>query len=140
MSRHKCVEENKQLLKEGVIWRVGNGANIRSWRDPWLPREANRHPRSLQGRCRYRWVADFLLPNGAWNMQRLNQYFQQDDIEEICRIKPSTRNEADIVAWLPEKRGTFLKVPTAWPSKRRCKSRIGVLRVRGQLERDRVGR
>jgi hypothetical protein len=56
-----AIEYGLQLLKQGVIWRVGNGSKIRAWRDPWMKRAK---PRTAQGRCRYRWVADFLMPNG----------------------------------------------------------------------------
>jgi hypothetical protein len=31
------IEYGLELLKKGVIWRVGNGATIRAWRDPWIP-------------------------------------------------------------------------------------------------------
>jgi hypothetical protein len=27
------------LLKKGIIWRVGDGSNIKIWQDAWLPRE-----------------------------------------------------------------------------------------------------
>jgi hypothetical protein len=30
------------LLKEGIVWRVGNGDNIAVWEDPWLPRGSTR--------------------------------------------------------------------------------------------------
>jgi hypothetical protein len=102
-----AIEYGLELLKKGVIWRVGNGADIRVWQDPWFPRESGRLPRSVQGRCRYRWVSDFLVPDGTLNIQRLSQYFMDDDIEDILQIKPSTRNEKDFVAWYPEKRGIF---------------------------------
>src|SRR5687768_16978813 len=26
----------KALLKEGVIWRIGNGSMVNIWRDPWV--------------------------------------------------------------------------------------------------------
>jgi hypothetical protein len=102
-----AIEHGLELLKQGVIWRVGNGASIRAWRDPWIPRDGNHLPRSEQGRCRYRWVADFLLPDGAWNLQWLNQYFQQEDVAEILKIHASRRNEDDFVSWYPEKLGIF---------------------------------
>jgi ribonuclease HI len=103
-----AIEHGLQLLKTGVIWRVGNGASIRVWRDPWIPREGgNYQPRSNQGRCRYRWVSDFLHQDGTWNIQHLEQYFDQDDITEILKIQTSRRNEPDFLAWQPDKRGMF---------------------------------
>ena len=33
----KGILRGLDLLKKGVIWRVGNGALIRTWRDPWIP-------------------------------------------------------------------------------------------------------
>ena len=102
-----AIEYGLELLKKGAIWRVGNGASIRAWRDPWIPRDNNYHPRSDQGRCRYRWVADFLLPDGAWNVQRLQQYFIEEDITTILKIHTSRRNEDDFISWQPDKRGMF---------------------------------
>jgi hypothetical protein len=26
------------LLTQGVIWHIGNGSQVRIWRDPWIPR------------------------------------------------------------------------------------------------------
>jgi hypothetical protein len=102
-----AIEYGLELLKKGIIWRVGNGADIRVWRDPWIPRESGRLPRSVQGRCRFRWVSDFLQADGTWNIQRLSQYFGDEDMEHILQIKPSTRNEKDFVAWFLDKRGLF---------------------------------
>jgi hypothetical protein len=106
-STWNAIAYGRELLKKGVIWRVGNGANIRVWRDPWIPRDAMHTPKTPQGRCRFRWVADFLQPDGSWNLARLQQYFIQEDVDEICKLKPSSRNEMDFIAWHPEKRGVF---------------------------------
>ncbi|KAK1626172.1 hypothetical protein QYE76_000487 [Lolium multiflorum] len=102
-----AIEYGLELLKTGVIWRVGNGASIRIWRDPWIPKDSNHLPQTPRGRCRYRWVADFLEADGTWNMQRLEQYFSAEDVKDILQIKPSRRNETDFVSWFPEKSGLF---------------------------------
>jgi hypothetical protein len=39
-----------ETLKEGIIWRVGNGQSINIWTDPWLPRDVTRRPITHRGR------------------------------------------------------------------------------------------
>jgi hypothetical protein len=102
-----AIEHGLALLKKGVIWRVGNGANIRVWRDPWIPRDASRKTISPKLRCRFKWVADFLLADGTWDVQRVQQYFLPTEADEILKIKTSARNENDFIAWYPEKNGLF---------------------------------
>jgi hypothetical protein len=38
---------------------------------------------------------------------RLGQFFHEDDVVEILKIKASSRNEGDFIAWYPEKLGIF---------------------------------
>jgi hypothetical protein len=33
----KGIEYGLELLKKGVIWRIGNGERVKVWRDPWIP-------------------------------------------------------------------------------------------------------
>jgi hypothetical protein len=40
-------------------------------------------------------------------MQRLQTYFDPEDMAEIVKIKTSSRNDADFITWQPEKRGLF---------------------------------
>lgn len=37
------IWSSKALLKKGVVWRVGNGAQIKIWDDPWIVDESGRH-------------------------------------------------------------------------------------------------
>ena len=39
-----AIEHGLELVKQGYIWRVGNGTNIRIWRDPWIPNGAPLKP------------------------------------------------------------------------------------------------
>lgn len=38
----KGIWSAKALVKEGMIWRVGNGTKINVWRDPWIADEEGR--------------------------------------------------------------------------------------------------
>nr|TKW10040.1 hypothetical protein SEVIR_6G099700v2 [Setaria viridis] len=40
----RSILRGAQLLKEGLIWRIGNGEKVKIWEDPWLPRGSTRKP------------------------------------------------------------------------------------------------
>jgi hypothetical protein len=37
-STWQAISHGLDLLKKGLVWRVGNGQSIRIWRDSWIPR------------------------------------------------------------------------------------------------------
>lgn len=80
-SSWQAISYGLELLKKGLIWRVGNGRSIRIWRDNWIPRPHSYKPISSQGRCRFHFVSDLLNANGAWNMDMLKTYFLPCDVE-----------------------------------------------------------
>jgi hypothetical protein len=106
-STWRAIEYGLELLKKGVIWRIGNGAKVRIWRDPWIPRKEYFKTISPKRRCRLRWVSELLNPDGTWNVELLNIYFQPIDVECILQIRPSIRNDEDFLAWQPDSRGIF---------------------------------
>ncbi|VAI62883.1 unnamed protein product [Triticum turgidum subsp. durum] len=48
-----AISHGLDLLKKGLIWRVGNGWSIRIWRDTWIPKPFSYRPISAQGTYRY---------------------------------------------------------------------------------------
>lgn len=46
----RSIMQGVGVLKEGIVWRVGNGQNINIWSDPWLPRNFTRRPITPRGR------------------------------------------------------------------------------------------
>ena len=102
-----AISHGLDLLKEGLIWRVGNGNNIRIWRDPWIPHPTGRPPISQQGRCRLRRVSELLDEMGAWRSDLLQQYFLPVDVHHIMKIKASPRLGDDFIAWGAERTGIF---------------------------------
>jgi hypothetical protein len=69
----QAILHGLELLKQGIIWRVGNGTQIRIWRDPWIPRELSLEVTSRQGRCHLRWVSELLDIDGrGWDFNKIN--------------------------------------------------------------------
>jgi hypothetical protein len=106
-STWQAIEYGLELLKNGVIWRIGNGASVRIWRDPWIPRNDYFKAITPKRRCRLKWVSELLNPDGTWNEQLLHQHFYPIDIEAILRIRTSRRNDVDFLAWQPDQKGQF---------------------------------
>ncbi|XP_071679572.1 uncharacterized protein [Lolium perenne] len=100
-----AIEYGLELLKKGVIWRIGNGTDVRIWRDPWIPRNDYYKTISPKRRCRLKWVSELLNNDGSWNTNLPQIYFQPMDISEIMKIKTSRRNDVDFVAWGPDEKG-----------------------------------
>lgn len=90
----KGILHGLELLKTGIIWRVGNGSNIRTWRDPWILRASSFRPITPKRTSRLNRVSDLLDGNGAWRMDRLSQHFWQMDIDHILKIRTSRGNAA----------------------------------------------
>ena len=103
----QAVAHGLELLKHGILWRVGNGQSIRIWRDRWIPNGGSGKPITVQGRCRLRRVSELLDERGAWRMDLLQQYFNPVDVEQIVKIRTSPRLEEDVLAWEPERNGIF---------------------------------
>lgn len=94
-------------LKKGIIWRVGNGTQIRTWRDLWIPCGPSFKPTTLKRNCRLNRVSDFMDDNGIWNNRLLNEHFWPMDVLQIRKIRTSPRQQDDFLAWHPEKSGYF---------------------------------
>jgi hypothetical protein len=62
---------------------------------------------SAKRRCRLRFVSELIDQFGQWRVDLINQYFVQADIFEILKLNPSSRLDADLLAWAPQKHGLF---------------------------------
>ncbi|EEC76673.1 hypothetical protein OsI_14649 [Oryza sativa Indica Group] len=101
------IEYGVELLKKGIIWRVGNGLSIRIWRDPWLPRDSTRRPITKKGNCRLRWVSELLQENGEWDVDKVQNTFWPIDTDSILKIRTAGGRETDFAAWHPDRLGRF---------------------------------
>lgn len=99
--------QGMNVLKEGVIWRVGNGQQINIWRDTWVPHGVTRQPVTPRGRNLIQHVDELIDPGTeTWDLQLLSQTFREEDVKVIHTI-PVHVDMDDIIAWHFDAKGCF---------------------------------
>lgn len=54
-----------EMLKKGVIHKIGSGLNVNIWEDPWLADSVDpKIQTSCPLNCQFRWASDLLMDNG----------------------------------------------------------------------------
>jgi hypothetical protein len=104
----QSIQYGLDLLKKGIIWRIGRGSQVRIWRDPWIPHDYSFKVTSRKGRCRLKWVSELLDSAGAdWDYNKIVGIFNLADVEAILKINLPVRPSEDFLAWAMEKSGLF---------------------------------
>lgn len=102
------IEFGLELLKKGLIWRVGNGRNIQIQRDQWIPRNEGLKVAKFTRRSRLRWANQLIdQDTKQWNQELIHQIFNPCDATEIIKIRIPRGEVEDCVAWHMEKMGVF---------------------------------
>jgi hypothetical protein len=97
-----------ELLKKGVVWRIGNGSSVRIFRDNWLPRVDDPKVAMKRRTNRRRWVSELINPDTrSWDERLIREISYAHDADMILSIKLPMTPCDDFVAWLPEKNGMF---------------------------------
>lgn len=72
----RSVLKGLELMKKGMIWRVGDGAGLKIWTDPWLPRNHTRKPITPRGRNLITDVDELINPvTGTWDADLVKDIF-----------------------------------------------------------------
>ncbi|XP_042956310.1 uncharacterized protein LOC122292152 [Carya illinoinensis] len=105
----RSMVEGLKLLKEGVVWRIGNGCSVNVWKDRWLPKQISLAATNrISGAADITWVSDLIEPGSrSWKYQTLTKYFSQQEIDLIRAIPISLGNREDRIIWGGTKNGLF---------------------------------
>lgn len=68
-----------KLLKEGLLWRVGNGSFINLWKDRQIPK-----PNFLIEDCKVKILIN--KEEGCWNKEAVRDILGEEMIDTVCRI------------------------------------------------------
>ena len=91
----------KKLLKEGLIWRVGDGTNIRIWEDPWIPKPRAQDALSpvnvLTKDAKVNELMD--VHTNWWNIPLVKEAFNEEKASMICNLGVNPQQGRDRLAW-----------------------------------------
>jgi hypothetical protein len=99
----------RALLIEGLIWRIGDGKQVKIWGDKWVPQPSTF---KIQSPCKSlpmdAVVAELIDPVGrGWNIPLVKSIFNQEEAGLICNIPLSRYNQPDKLIWRAANSGMF---------------------------------
>jgi ribonuclease HI len=105
----RSIFSSCDLLREGQIWRVGNGRRVRIWSDRWLPNPSTYKPISPPTILDPNANVDMLIDADSkwWNTPLLEAIFSSEEVRMIQAIPISCTNQEDILRWKGTKNGVF---------------------------------
>ena len=103
----RSILKGFDLLKQGLIWRVGDGEGLNIWSDPWIPRNMSRKPITPKGGNLISKVNELIHPiTGMWDSQLVQDTFWWEDARLILAILVHERL-ANRAAWHFDRKGIF---------------------------------
>lgn len=100
--------EGRNVMKQGLIRRIGTGENTQPWRDNWIPRDFMLQPMACLKAAPPKSVASFINVDATWKLDNLKEFFLPMDVEAICSIPLCTKRMDDIWSWHYERIGILL--------------------------------
>ena len=83
----RSIVRSLQALKEGLIWRVGDGSQINIWLDHWVQNVVNRRPITPRGHTILSKVSELIDPiTGDWDKALVQDVFLEEDMKHILAI------------------------------------------------------
>lgn len=106
-SRTWCaILEGREVLKMGLIRRIGDGNTINIWQNRWLKNHFGARPLVMPADPQIQVVADLLSPSGAWREDFIKQTFTPVDAHAILST-PVRGSGEDFWAWELERHDLY---------------------------------
>jgi hypothetical protein len=105
----RSICSSRDLLKDGLQWRVGNGNSIAIWKDKWLPCPSSHKIQSpIQILPAEAKVADLIdVDSGWWNIELIHRIFLPEEAAAICSLALSPHGLPDKLFWQGTPHGNF---------------------------------
>lgn len=103
----RTILKGVELVKKGMVWRIGNGQGLKIWTDPWLPRDHTRRPITPRGANLLIDVDELVNPvTGTWDVELVKDIFWEEDQRIILAI-PVSEGRENSLAWHYDTKGRF---------------------------------
>ncbi|KAF5442887.1 hypothetical protein F2P56_035499 [Juglans regia] len=105
----KSITAGRQLLYEGLIWKIGNGNIVKIWSNKWLPTPTSYKSQSQPKVLCLEATVNSLIDQEthSWNIPLVQNIFTPEEAAIISRIHVSACNSNDKQVWRCTKNGLF---------------------------------
>ncbi|KAA3460139.1 reverse transcriptase [Gossypium australe] len=116
----KSLSKVWPLLRENLMWSVGDGSTIRGWKDNWIP---DIGPLLSYAPAQNRLnldntLKDWVLPDGSWKVDMLRLWLPDDKLKRIVSIPPPHPDDGeDRIIWARSGSGSFSIRSAYWALK-----------------------
>jgi hypothetical protein len=89
---------SRGLMREGLVWRIENGAHVRIWKDRWIPQMSTHMVQSPLLILDSEAKVEELINHDThwWKTQLLGEIFSKEDVELILSIPVCASKQEDV--------------------------------------------
>ncbi|XP_028055196.1 uncharacterized protein LOC114259389 [Camellia sinensis] len=104
----RSIRKNRDILRKGVKWVVGNGEHISLWNDWWCGTQSLAQINNTYQSNDLDKVSSILDDEGNWDTEKLKTLVTKQDLHEILKIyRPRFVTFTDAPAWIGSTCGNF---------------------------------
>jgi hypothetical protein len=105
----RSIQSASGLIRDGLIWRIGNGEKVRIWQDKWIPRPSTFKIQSPPVILNSMATVGELIDKESkeWNKSLLENIFSEEESKLILALPISQTGQEDIQLWRGTSTGAF---------------------------------
>lgn len=105
----RSIHSSKDILNEGLVWRIGNGEKARIWGDKWVPIPSSYKIYSIHELTSPKAKVSILIDKELirWDRNKIESLFTTEKVEAIASIPLSCTNQEDRMIWRGTTNGVF---------------------------------